>query len=203
MALRRRPPDIEEWGVIRDKYEHTEMSLTELCIEHRISLSTLCDRARRWGWTRRRALIPLHGPPPRLVAPPSAPPLQPEATTAAGEASATLVVPAPSGARPPEDTRLATRLERALEGQVAAIEAATARTGGLSGYPGLSERTARTLATLTRTLRELNELQDRCAGTEGHEHDIDERRRALARKIDAIIARRADRADDGPEPTGA
>ncbi len=212
MALRRHPPNLEEWEVIRYKYEHTDLTVPEICAEHTISDGTLRDRVRRWGWTRRRAPIPRQGPPPRPlpVAPAFDAPPQPAAPPATDPLDATLVPlpvpgvdpPAPDDAAlPPDDTPLALRLQRAVERELAAIESVRARLGGQRAYAGESERAARAIATLTRTLRELNTLQSQQpepAADDDRSPDIDERRRALARKIDALIAAR--NGDAGGEP---
>src|SRR5256885_8026790 len=57
----------ETWKQIRDKYEHTDEPVDDICLDHGISSNTLRDRVRRWHWTPRRQPIPLEGPPPTLV----------------------------------------------------------------------------------------------------------------------------------------
>jgi hypothetical protein len=217
MALRRHPPPPEEWEVIRYKYEHTDLTIPEICAEHTISDGTLRDRVRRWGWTRRRAPIPRQGPPPRPlpVAPAFDTPPQPAAPPASDPLDATIVPfpvpgvdpPAPGdAAMPPDDTPLALRLQRAVERQLTAIETVAARLGGPRAHAGESERAARALATLTRTLRELNTLQSQQpepSADDDRSPDIDERRRALARKIDAFLASQRGGVRDNAEPEGA
>jgi hypothetical protein len=86
---------------------------------------------------------------------------------------------------------------------LAAIEATIARLGAGSAHPRELERAARALAALTRTLRELNSLlRQQQAGAADDPYtpeDIDTFRRELTRKIEAIIASRDDRPDDGAD----
>lgn len=200
MALRRTPPDLEEWEVIRYKYEWSDLTIPEICAEHRISDGTLRDRVRRWGWKRRRAPIPRQGPPSRL--PPPEANDAPAAAPAEPGADLMPLAPAPNAA-PPDDTPLPLRLQRAVAHELAAIETTIARSGALRSHAGASDRTARALATLTRTLRELNTLQTQRPEPivdADRSPDIDERRLALIRKIDALVASREDGAGDEPEP---
>jgi hypothetical protein len=90
------------------------------------------------------------------------------------------------------------RIERLVEQELAAEEAARAQFGLLPRAPGDAERCARTLAILTKTLHALARL--RGGATEhGLRHDdddipadIDEFRHDLARRIDAFVASRTD-----------
>ena len=105
--------------------------------------------------------------------------------------------------RPLKSMRLAlvTRLWHSAEQQVREIEQ---RLAGAGQQPPDRERDARALAMLVRTLRELAAMDrqdgettakpDSSARHDDDVRDIDEFRRDLARQMDAIIARRADRA---------
>lgn len=93
---------------------------------------------------------------------------------------------------------LVARLWRTAERQVRDIED---RVRLQLQEPEERERDARVLAILVKTLRELRALQD-AEEEESAENDditLDDFRRNLARKIDAIIARRNQPADGGPQ----
>lgn len=158
-------------------------------------------------------LLPAQGPP-LVPAPadasamndaPDSAPLPPQIDAAplapmqAGDAT-----PAP-GAEPPcdPDTPTALRLQNAVAGVLAAIEAIVARIG--AARVGESDRLARALAALTRTLREFNTLQGQYeeASPDDSPADIDEFRRALAGKIDAFVAGQGGGVRDDTEPEGA
>jgi len=101
------------------------------------------------------------------------------------------------------DTPTALRLQNAVAGILAAIEAIVAKIG--AARVGESDRLARALAALTRTLREFNTLQGQYEelSPDDSPADIEEFRLALARKIDALVAGEGGRAGDEPEPEGA
>ena len=101
------------------------------------------------------------------------------------------------------DTPTALRLQNAVAGVLAAIEAIVAKIS--TGRTAESDRSARALAALTRTLRELNTLQSQYeepAADDDSPVDIDEFRRALARKIDAFVAAEGSGVRDDAEPEG-
>ena len=212
----------EAWAQMRRDYEHTDKPIQDICLEHGITSNTLRDRVRRWGWTPRRLPIPAEGPPPlpaprfdppRAAAPsaapaasvpaaehdiaPAAPPIAPalEPPAASGEAAG-----APLAADP---ALIAQRLQGAVARVLPAIETTLASLAATTAHPREVERAARALAALTRTLRELNALLGRypVPKDEGPT-TLDEYRRDLARKIDAIIAARRERSDGAqPQPT--
>jgi len=101
------------------------------------------------------------------------------------------------------DAPTALRLQNAVAGVLTAIEAIVAKIG--AARVGDSDRLARALAALTRTLREFNTLQGQYEelGTDDCPADIDEFRRALARKIDAFVAAQGGGVRDDAEPEGA
>ena len=68
-------PDLspEEWIQVRYEYEHTDKPVDDICLDHRVSPSTLRERMRRWRWTRRRQPISAEGPPPTPWVEPAAP----------------------------------------------------------------------------------------------------------------------------------
>ena len=58
------PLSSDDWARVRHDYESTDRKVFEICAEHGISESTLRDRMRRWGWTRRASgPVPREGPP--------------------------------------------------------------------------------------------------------------------------------------------
>jgi hypothetical protein len=57
-------PTPEAWAQIRHDYEHTDKPLAHICAEHEITIPMMRYRMKRWEWTRRKPLIPRHGPPP-------------------------------------------------------------------------------------------------------------------------------------------
>src|SRR5437764_250027 len=102
------------------------------------------------------------------------------------------------------DPPTAQRLQGAVASVLAAIEAIVAKIS--TGRTAESDRSARALAALTRTLRELNTLQSQYeepVADDDSAVDIDEFRRALARKIDAFVAAQGGGVRDDAEPQGA
>ena len=57
-------PTPEAWAQIRHDYEHTDKPLAHICTDHEITIPMLRYRMKLWDWTRRKPLIPRHGPPP-------------------------------------------------------------------------------------------------------------------------------------------
>jgi hypothetical protein len=136
-------------AAIRYDYEHTDRPIADICTEHGISDGTLRDRVRRWNWTRRRAPIPLEGPPPvaraeqppqtvtnvETVTPdPSPPPgrSRPSSTGYGGGEQAELAAPVASGhdANAPaasDPASIAPRLQSAVARVLPAIEATLAK----------------------------------------------------------------------------
>jgi hypothetical protein len=89
---------------------------------------------------------------------------------------------------------LALRVQRAVERELAAIDAIIAKLDGKRADAGESEKAARTLASLARTLRELSALQSQQPDDQDDDSgpvDIDEFRRDIARRMDAFVADRA------------
>ena len=53
----------EDWARIRAAYEACETPVEDICVAYGISSTTLRNRMRRWGWTRRRPPpVPREGP---------------------------------------------------------------------------------------------------------------------------------------------
>jgi len=105
--------------------------------------------------------------------------------------------PAVVDAAPPaviDDRTIVLRLQRAAARVLPAIEAIVAKLGAAPMPPREMEQAARALGSLTRTLRELNALlsQRQAAVADDDEvpRDINEFRLAMARRIEAFIARK-------------
>lgn len=209
----------EAWAQMRRDYEHTDKPVQDICLEHGTTPNTLRDRVRRWGWTPRRLPIPAEGPPP-LPAPrfdpprAAAPPAAPAASVPAAEHDTAPAAPALAPALAPpaapgqaagaplqaDPALIAQRLQGAVARVLPAIETTLANLAATTAHPREVERAARALAALTRTLRELNALLGRYPVPDKDEiKTLDEYRRDLARKIDAVIAARKERSD-GAQP---
>ena len=94
------------------------------------------------------------------------------------------------------------RLQAALGRVLPALEATLGALAANAAQPRELERATRSLTALTRTLHELSALASRFpapAEDDDVPDDIDEFRLSLARKIDAIIARRKDKEAAGTE----
>ena len=109
-----------------------------------------------------------------------------------------LAAPAPEtgdvGADAPS---LALRLEQAVERELAKVERLKDETGSETSRSQAAERIARTLSALTQTLFKVRALREPGVATSDHAHDdlpadLDGFRDALARRIDAFVASRAD-----------
>jgi hypothetical protein len=95
------------------------------------------------------------------------------------------------------------RLEAAVLKELSVVETMRASLGAEPLRPMDAERTARTLSVLTETLGKLRRLRLGSQPQSGPDHDdmpadIDEFRDALARRIDAFVASRADGRDAAP-----
>ena len=178
-------PTPEAWAQIRHDYEHTDKPLAHICAEHEITIPMMRYRMKRWEWTRRKPLIPRHGPPPVVPDIFSPPPVRAanggEGSGVGGDCTSNAASPptplrladasrsdpphrfagggmeqvAPSDAAP---IAIVPRLQAAAARILPAIEMATARLASGELNARDLEKTGRTLATLTRTLRELNAL---------------------------------------------
>jgi transposase-like protein len=178
---------------VRHDVENTDKPFARIALDHGISERTINRWRDRDGWARRSERV--HDVPPAMRA------LQ-EATT--------LLATKPAVSEPPggEDPQQAApespiaRIEKLIERELAAEEAARAQLGALARTPADAERCARTLATLTQTLHALTRLRGGLAPDSGPDYDdipadIDEFRRELARRIDAFVASRTDGGNAG------
>jgi len=98
--------------------------------------------------------------------------------------------------KPATRLSLVKRLWRTAELQVRDIEDRVR----LNQQPDERERDARTLAVIVKTVRELRALKEADEqGPAGDDFDLDDFRRALARKIDALAGRRGGGIDREPQ----
>jgi hypothetical protein len=207
-------PDLspDAWAQIRHAYELTDTPVEDICAAHGISSGTLRDRMRRWGWTRRRAPIPAEGPPAGEAAfAHGLPPPIHEDEAGADDTAAPSAALGNIAAPPVDPAAIVPRLQQAVTRLLPAIAANLARLGGGPAHARDLERTARALGTLTRALRGLNTLagaqqargQDGVGGHGAMPEDIDDFRRDLVRQMNAIIAARDAKREDGgaaPKP---
>ena len=164
------------------RYEDTNDSLAAMAAEFGVSERTINRMRDRGGWKRRSERKPRELSAVRLL----------------DEATTLLAAPqaAPSQPLPPSEAGVSAveRIEKLVEKEIAAEEAARAQLGRLPRTRADAERAARTLATLTQTLNALRRL--RC-GTDRRDddyddmpEDIDAFRNELARRIDAFVTSR-------------
>jgi len=187
----------------RRDYETTNKTLARIALDHEVSERTI----NRWrdaeGWARRSERV--HELPPALRALQEATALLTERAAAAprpdapeAAAPATGVPDAPEASGPSSIERI----ERLVQQELAAEEATRAGLGRLPRTPADAERCARILSTLTQTLYALARLRGAAAPDRETDHDdmpadIDDFRRALARRIEACLE--SWEADGGPE----
>lgn len=143
-----------------------------------------------------------------VEAPPTPDPSPPLATLAEGGGCAESSGPVtpPDAVSVPSPLSTIERLERAVLAELATIEAMRAALGTLPQKPPGAARTVRTLSMLTQTLQHLQRLRASAAlaakppvrsdHDDDMPRDLDEFRRDLARRIDAFVESRADRAGD-------
>lgn len=164
-----RPLADKDWPRIRYEYEHTDKQTHEICADHRISITTLNNRARQWGWTRRRQTVPAEGPPLPITLAQAPPPATPDEAAAFAEPSPHLAVP-PAPAPDVSARQIARGLQNAIARVLAAIDAALAGLSAASSPRDL-DRAGRAVAALTRTLQELNAMLTQFPKPERDEND--------------------------------
>jgi hypothetical protein len=166
-------PTPEAWAQIRHEYENTRRPIEDICLAYGISANTLRRRVKLWGWTMRQPPISEEGP--------SA---QAEADFAATEPSPHIEPPDPPTGEP---------LQNAVARVMRAIEVTSTRLTARPVHLRETEMAARALGSLTRTLRDLNVLVGwhpvKATGDDPPPEDMDEFRRQLARRIEAVVAR--------------
>ena len=164
-------------------YERTLVPVDDIAALLGISRRTLSSRVGEWGWKKRKTGAPdvmrvqrrpLAGPSPAIVR----------------EAA-----PRMGAGVPPQSSQdrmaLAQRIQAVVEREIAAVEQILTTLG--ASDPSETEGAARTLASLARTLRELVHLdtpQTTSEPVDDHSipRDLDEFRRALARRLDRLVS---------------
>ena len=193
------------------RYTETDETVASIAKSYGVSKDTVLATAKKHSWPMRRDR------PPRGLAEAVRDNAPAEgAGVAPVVAAAASIEAAPTDATPIDAASidaaaaandalpLALRLEQAVVRELARVEQRH-RAGG-NMRPSESERVARTLSTLTQTLFKVRELRARDADGGAHEchddmpADIDGFRDALARRIEAFVAGRAD--DELPAASG-
>lgn len=211
------PPEL--LADLRRDYEQTDIPVDDLAARAGMSKQSFYNWVRTYKWMKRvhvvgRRAAPRHeglefwgekavrdaaaGPPLVEVARVE---VQEVATETPEPAAATSAVVVPPG--PAHKIDLAARIQRSVERELDGVERVLGLLKPQDGNE--AERAARTLASLARTLREIVSLDDKPSAEpedddDAGPRDMDEFRRDLARRIDAIIAER-----EGPisrEPDG-
>jgi transposase-like protein len=191
----------------RRRYEETDEPVASIAADFGVHERTMRDYVRQWNWTP-RSQRPAHdlSPLARLQEEAKAMPT-PCAESAATPADTSDASAVPAAPAPPESIGAAQgvtmqqraamieRLWQAASSELAAVERMRAHIGMTPQAPVDAERTARTLESLTRTLKEVDRLRSATAAPAADDdddlpRDIDEFRRALARRIHAFVASR-------------
>jgi hypothetical protein len=184
-------------------YQETQTPLQDIAAMMGISRDTLRARIREWGWQRRehpRGAVDL---------------LRAVRGAAIATASESPPAAAPVSGDPvsaEQRAAIAVRIQKVVEREMTAIERMLDKAGVADQTA--AEASARALAGIARTLREvalLNKppevIPPDDADNDPVPRDIDEFRRALARRIEAFIASRQDGdgglPDAGESPLGA
>jgi hypothetical protein len=181
----RKPVPGDKIAEAKQLYENTLVPVKDIAALLGLSRNTLQRRAVEWGWKMRTQgsldlprLRPDRSGRPRAV--PQAPPREGSGTVPTA---------------PAERIALTERIQAVAEQEIAAVEQIIAILGDT--HPGDTEAAARTLASLARTLRELVQLDVPVSGPDA-KHDqpiprtVDELRRSLAEKLEALVAEAAD-----------
>jgi hypothetical protein len=180
-------PELMENG--RYRYEETDEPVVSIAVDFAVHERTFRAYTKKWGWRQRKDRPPVDlSPALRALA-------EAEATAAPPVASADEAADPPVLApEPAADATLSliARLHGAVDKELAAVERMRAYLGHAAQEPADAERTARTLATLARTLNEVQRLRGVAALPMDQDDDdiptdIDEFRRAIARRMDAFV----------------
>jgi hypothetical protein len=175
----------------------TRRSIEDICLAHGTSPNTLRRRVKAWGWRMRRPPMD-QGPAALMLALPHSPSKTGVNALLPGEANGGE--PSPHIAEPPDPRPIGERLQAAVARVLPAIEATLARLAAGPISPREMEFAARTIGLLTRTLRELNGLLAQHKALEP-KMNVEELRRSLARKLEAIIAERDNPSQDATPPS--
>lgn len=170
----------------RRLYEHSRVPLLDIAAMLGICKSTLNNRVKQWGWTRRAARIP-----PAM----SIPGRQPVPEAAAGPGASPPAAPPPVAGTPETRAELIARLVARVENEISQVErlVTKARLSAATDSVAEAERAARTLAVLVRSLRELDALKREADVPEDEDiddgpRDADAYRRELAATLERVLA---------------
>jgi transposase-like protein len=183
---------------IRRRYVETDETTASIAELYSVNRNTITETVKRQGWPMRRDRPPRELPAAlRDTAP----------AESAGDASSAAEAAMLDAAAADKDALpLALRLEQAVVRELARVERRNAAGGTMR--PSESERIARTLSTLTQTLFKVRALREpgsvsADAQPDDMPADLDGFRDALARRIEAFVASRADDGLAGAgEPSG-
>lgn len=165
----------------RRRYENTLVPVDDIAVAMGVSPTTLRNRIKEWGWTRRRN-----------DSRPGSYAIALRAAVPSGPLAAEPALPPPSPDAPQDRATVAARIQDLVARELTSVERVLAVTWPSDA--GEAERSARTLASIARTLREIA-LIHRAGETTAPDvidddpipRDIDEFRRELARRIHAFV----------------
>ena len=189
MAFAKKTFTPEQIEAARRLYENPQTPLDEVAASLKITRRTLEARIAEWGWPPRAALSPRNGGRARN-----------RSSGRRAKRNGTARKQPKSNARPrPDTTRrpvgsreaLAVRVQRVVERELDAIDSILSVLGAADSAE--AERSARTLASLVRALKEVMRLAAPEQASDPDEDDpmprnLDEFRRELARRIEALAA---------------
>ncbi len=184
----------EQIDAARRLYENHRTAVDDVAASLGITRGTLKSRIEEWGWPERRACAPAR-PATKTGRSRKAPPARRRRVTleaAQKKPRAQPRPPSPSIA-PPRTTpeALAARVQRVVERELDAIDSVLSVLGVADSAD--AERSARTLASLARALTEVMRLTapEQTPDPDDDDampRDLDEFRRELARRIEALAA---------------
>jgi hypothetical protein len=189
MAFAKKTFTPEQIEAARMLYENPQTPLPEVAASLKITRRTLEARIAEWGW------------PPRATSPPrnagrarsKSSGRKAKQTTAALKQPKSKAQRQPDAAKRPRRSReaLAVRVQRVVERELDAIDSILSVLGAADSAE--AERSARTLASLARALKEVMRLAAPEQAPDPDEddpmpRDLDEFRRELARRIEALAA---------------
>jgi hypothetical protein len=193
MAFAKKTFTPEQIEAARLLYENPQTPLQEIAASLKITRRTLEARIAEWGWAPRATS-------PRAASPQNAgqtrsksPGRRAKRTSTARKQPKSQAHPQPDAAKRPLRSReaLAVRVQRVVERELDAIDSILSVLGAADSAE--AERSARTLASLARALKEVMRLAAPEQASDPDEddpmpRDLDEFRRELARRIEALAA---------------
>jgi hypothetical protein len=188
MAFAKKTFTPEQIEAARLLYENPQTPLDEVAASLKITRRTLEARIAEWGWPPRVASLRNGGRARSKAAGRRA-----KRTSTARKQPKSKARPQPDAAKRPRRSRetLAVRVQRVVERELDAIDSILSVLGAADSTE--AERSARTLASLARALKEVMRLAAPEQASDPDEddpmpRDLDEFRRELARRIEALAA---------------